>query len=153
MTRKLKEWGRRYLPAEAISIIATLFCAFIAHRSGGSLLVVALAGTWGGNLGYYGYIFAVDFSRSRRLHRQQRRPYTWDSCRKDMRSLALEFGFAEVVDSLFLRPAFMFYIPMLTGNLISGVLIAKICGDITFYIPAIIGYELNKRHREKQNTT
>ncbi|MCW3121146.1 MAG: hypothetical protein JWQ38_638 [Flavipsychrobacter sp.] len=149
LKRKVKEWLKRYLPAEIISIAATLVAGIWAHNCNYGLLGTALAGTWAGTLAYYTYIFIVDFRKSIDLHTLQGRLYTNKSLGKDLRALAAEFGIAEVVDSLLLRPAFMYYIPLLMGHLVSGILVAKLCGDITFYIPAIIGYELNKRYRRK----
>ena len=39
----------------------------------------------------------------------------------------------------------MYYIPIWVGDLSWGVIIAKFAADITFYIPAIVSYELSKK--------
>ncbi len=38
----------------------------------------------------------------------------------------------------------MYYLPVWCGNLLAGSVLAKFMADITFYFPAIIGYELTK---------
>ena len=60
-------------------------------------------------------------------------------------ALALEFGVAEILDSFLIRPALMYYVPIWTGRLLFGIAIAKIAADLTFYLPAIISYELVTR--------
>jgi len=68
---------------------------------------------------------------------------------KNIRALLAEFGLAELVDSLLIRPALMYYLPILTGSMMGGSMLAKFAADITFYIPAIISYELSKSRFRK----
>ena len=63
-----------------------------------------------------------------------------------MRSLLIEFGLAEVVDSAFVRPYLLWLSPQLIGQLQLGWLIAKLAADIVFYTLAIAGYEFHKRY-------
>ena len=149
MKVKIREWLKRYLPAEILSIITTLAAAGLAYRLTGNQLTTALAGTWGGNISYFGYILASDIARTVKSCQLAGLPYTGTTLLRNMRDLALEFGLAEVFDSFFIRPALMYYLPVLVGNLSLGILIAKIAADITFYIPAIVSYELSKKYLKK----
>jgi hypothetical protein len=149
MKKKFREWARRYLPAEVVSLIATLLSAWLAHRSGGGAVAIALISTWGGNIAYYGYILTADIRRSLNAHRQSNTPYTRKSAAVDIRSLIVEFGLGEVVDSLFIRPGIMYYVPTLVHNFAAGILLAKLTADVCFYVPTIIGYEMNKKYLKK----
>lgn len=149
MKRKFAEWARRYVPAEIVSIVTTLLSAWLAYRSGGSPLLIALVSTWGGNVGYYGYILLADILRSVKAHRRSGKRYTMASAAIDFRSLIVEFGMGEIVDSLFIRPAIMYYVPQLIPGFAAGILVAKLIADVFFYIPTIIGYEMNKKWLKK----
>jgi hypothetical protein len=54
--RKLREWVRRYLPAEIIGTLTALAAALTVHAVSGSLISAAIAGTIGESLGYDGCI-------------------------------------------------------------------------------------------------
>jgi len=149
MKKKLKEWIKRYLPAEILSVIATLFASVITFRVTGNYLSTALVGTWVGNIAYFGYILIADIVRTGQECHTNNTRYTFRHFLKSVRNLIIEFGLAEVVDSFFIRPALMYYLPILFHNLTLGILLAKIMADITFYIPAIISYELSKKHLRK----
>jgi hypothetical protein len=146
MKIKIREWMKRYLPAEILSVIATLISASLAYQLTQNPLTTALAGTWGGNIAYFGYILLSDMRQTVKACQLVHAPYTGKTLLKNLRDLALEFGVAEVIDSFFIRPMLMYYLPMLTGNLSLGILTAKIAADVTFYIPTIASYELSKKY-------
>ena len=54
----------------------------------------------------------------------------------------VEFGPAEIIDTVLIRPAAMFLGSLATGNVIIGVLIGKVAADIVFYGLAITSYEV-----------
>ncbi|MBC8082980.1 MAG: hypothetical protein H7Z21_07190, partial [Hymenobacter sp.] len=64
---------------------------------------------------------------------------------RNVRALAVEFGPAEVLDSLLIRPALLYYVPHWLGSFAAGILLAKLLADVTFYVPAILSYELSKK--------
>lgn len=142
---RLKEWLRRYGPAEVLSLGATLGAVALTFTATGSRAATALAGTWAGNVAYFGTILFRDIQLTRRALRTQGRRYATRNFGQNVRALAVEFGVAEVADSFFIRPALMYYLPLWTGSLAGGSLAAKFLADFTFYVPAIIGYELSKK--------
>ena len=150
MKQKVKEWLKRYLPAEILSIIATLAAAWITDALTHSALSVALVSTWVGNIAYFGYILVADILKSISDKKTLLRSYTLKDFLLNVRALALEFGIAEFFDTLFIRPALMYYCPIWLGNLSLGIIVAKFAADITFYLPAIISYELNKKYLKKE---
>lgn len=145
MKHKVKEWLKRYLPAEVLSVLATLLAASITFNLTQNQLKTALAATWAGNLFYFGYILLIDVWKTYKAGMQNGRNYTVKTFLRNLRALLVEFGIAEVFDSFLIRPALMYYLPLLFGSLNWGILAAKLLADVTFYVPAIISYEFTKR--------
>ncbi|TGE22421.1 hypothetical protein E5K00_19465 [Hymenobacter aquaticus] len=145
MKWNVREWLKRYGPAELLSVGATLAAAGLGFELTGSYVAAALAGTWAGNVAYFGYILALDIRQTRRRRRAAGQPYTGRVLLRNLRALVVEFGLAELFDSLLIRPALMYYLPKALGSLSGGILLAKLLADVTFYVPAIISYELSKK--------
>ncbi|TYZ14293.1 hypothetical protein FY528_00765 [Hymenobacter lutimineralis] len=146
MTAKLREWLRRYLPAEVLSVVATLVGAGLAWRlAPGQEWWAALAATWAGNVAYFGWLLGQDMRLARRQLQARGRGYTLRSFGRNVRALVVEFGLAELLDSLLIRPALMVWLPRWLGHRAGGILLAKFLADVTFYLPAIISYELSKK--------
>jgi len=145
MKQEVREWLRRYGPAELLSVLATLAAAGVTFRLTHHGVGTALAGTWGGNVAYFGYILAADIRQARRARRAVGLPYTGAVLGQNIRALLVEFGVAELADSFLMRPALLYWLPKLLHNLPLGILLAKLAADVTFYVPAIIGYELSKK--------
>ena len=141
----MREWLGRYGPAEVLSLLATMAAAAATARAGGSGIAVALAATWAGNLAYFGLILGQDVWRTRRQLRTQGRPYKLGTFGRNVRALVVEFGAAEALDSLLIRPTLMYWLPRWLHSVPQGIVVAKFAADITFYIPAIISYEFSKR--------
>jgi len=149
MRNKIREWLSRYGPAELISLPATLIPAWMVLHWSGNAVAAALAATWGGNIGYFGTILLRDVWLARRRYRAEDRQYNIRSFGKNLRALLIEFGVAEALDTLLVRPLMMYYFPRWLGNFSWGIIAAKFAADITFYLPAIFFYELSKkRYRE-----
>ena len=129
---RVLSWLRRYLPAELVALPSALLFAYAAGSLTGSSAAAAFAGTWGENLGFYGLF----------LGRELRRRGHVRALPAAVRDLVLEFGPAETLDSLLIRPAFMYAGLSLAPNPMLGVLAGKLAADVTFYAPAIASYEL-----------
>lgn len=142
MMNKLKEWIKRYLPAEIFAIIGAIIGGVLAHILSENLFVTAISATAAENIGFYGQILYVDL-RERKIKDEK---ITFLGSLKVLRNIILEFGVAEYIDSLLIRPAAMYYFPQLIDNIPVGILIGKLVADVTFYIPTVIAYELRKRY-------
>jgi hypothetical protein len=141
--RRVREWLRRYLPAEVFGTISALLGSCVAERVSGSPVAVALAGSVGESIGYYATVGLRDGRRHYRgLPAGGRLPR---AVARTVRDLLIEYGPAELLDSLLVRPALMAAGPWLTGGLFSGILLGKVAADVVFYAVAIPGYELRKR--------
>lgn len=145
MKHKYKEWVKRYLPAEVLGTITAVIAARMALGMSDNALAAAAAGTLGENVGYYGYIIVRDVVSSVRRHSANQMRYGLVAFAKDMRNIIIEFGFAEIVDTFFVRPFWLYTMPRLVGHFELGILLGKLAADVTFYIPAVIGYEFRKK--------
>jgi hypothetical protein len=145
--QRLKEWMRRYLPAELVGTVAALLAAWVTHAVSGSLAAAAIAGSVGESLGYYGLIARRDLRHYDACHRHLAWPSRlWRTGRRFVRDMLIEFGPAELVDSLFVRPFFMYLIPSLLNNFTAGLLLGKLTADVIFYAVTISSYELKKHY-------
>jgi hypothetical protein len=145
MKKKLTEWIKRYGLAEVISLVMTVGAAWLAFHYTQNKITTALVGTWAGNIGYFGTILIEDILLAISQLRTVGKEYSPETFYKNVRALFVEFGIAEVFDTLFIRPTLMYYIPIWINDLSWGVVIAKFVADITFYVPAIVSYELSKK--------
>jgi hypothetical protein len=131
----------RYLPAECVAIVGAIAAGLLVGWSGDDTALIALAGTWGENAGYYGTMFVTEYRRGRMVG--------WTKASgvpRAARNLLLEFSGAELFDSLLIRPAAMYAGVRLTSSVPVGLLIGKFAADLVFYAPAIAAYELRKKY-------
>lgn len=152
MKKKAKEWLKRYLPSEIAAIVAAFGASYIAyHLSGGNKVVTAVAGAWSENFSFFSVIIARDTRAAWRKNRRAGKSFGFKDFFKILGHIFVEFGFAEAFDALFFRPFFMYIFPVLLKNYPLGILAGKIAADITFYIPAILAYELKKKYMGKKS--
>lgn len=146
MKRKIKIWIKRYLPAEIFGTLFAIICPTIASLASSNFLIIAFAGAWGENIGFYGTMIVQEVAQTRRKYRELNKKYGWMAFVKNIRNIFLEFGAAETIDSLLVRPTTMYFGISFFSNLQFGIFIGKIIADLIFYIPAIISYELRKKY-------
>ena len=128
---RISEWFHRYAVAEVTRLVCALVAAIAVGRTAGPA-AAAIAGTLGEGVGFYGVILLRDV---------RRHGATW----RVARGLVVEFGLAEVGDTLAVRPLAMYGATVLAGDTLVGVLVGKVAADVVFYTVAIAGYELRKR--------
>ena len=126
--RKVLEWVRRYLPCEITSTVAELGSAAVVYMSTGSWAAAAVVATVFASIGYYAtaYVNAVRWSMGRARLRSRANLLA-------LRSIAVEFGPAEVIDSLAIRPVTLYLGPVLTGSPVVGLIFGKLAADVGFY--------------------
>jgi hypothetical protein len=132
--RRAASWLRRYGPAELLALLGAFAGYTLLQLATGNHVAAAYGAAIGDNLGYYG-LLAVREIRARGVVR---------GCR----TLALEFGPAEALDSTIVRPACTAMAAAALGPAV-GVLVAKVLADLVFYVPVITSHELQKRCREQ----
>src|SRR5690242_322726 len=139
---KLIEWVRRYLPCEIAGTVGELGGAAVACLLTGSMAAAAITATVGASAGYYAAAYASAVRWAYGEHRQ--RPLGARVLIANMfafRSVAIEFGPAEIIDSIAIRPLAYYVGPVLFDNVVGGWIFGKLVSDIGFYALAIVSYE------------
>ena len=136
MRRRVQAWLRRYAAAELAATLGALLAAAAGARLAGPG-GAAVAGALGETVAFYGFVVAREL-------RAERRSGGGRSTSRALSDLLVEFGPAEVIDTLAVRPLAMYVGPLLTGNLSVGIVAGKVAADLVFYTLAAIGYELRR---------
>lgn len=142
MRSKLRLWVRRYGLAE-IAGTTGAFAGFLlvqswtANRILAAYLAVACE-----NLGFYGVM----------AFRELMSAVSWEMRQLVVMTgnLMFEFGVAEVIDGLIVRPFSLAGATKLLGDSY-GVLIGKLVADVVFYAVTMVFYDLRVRHFDSKN--
>ena len=140
--QKLTEWVRRYLPYEIAGTVGELGGAAVAYLLTGSMAAAAITATIGASAGYYAtaYLNAVRWSYRDQTDRGVARRIAVANLFA-VRSIAIEFGPAELIDTVAVRPAAYLLGPLLFDNVVAGWVFAKLFSDIGFYAITVLSYE------------
>ena len=140
--QKLIEWVRRYLPNELAGWAAELAAAAGVYYLTGSYAAAVVAGTIGASVGYYATAYANGVRWSYRALLGGSRPKrVLIANLLTIRSIAVEFGPAEAIDSVVIRPVALYLGPIVVGSTAAGFVIGSIAADLAFYVMAIFSYE------------
>ena len=142
---KMKRWLKRYWLAETIGTATALLSAIGIALIAGSPLAIAIVAPWGENLGYYGTMLVQEW----RLEATRTNGKGLGSIARRIPGLTLEFGPAELIDSLLARPFLMYMGQQLTGSTGWGIVLGKVAADIVFYVPVILSLEVRGFLRER----
>jgi hypothetical protein len=138
----VREWVRRYLPCEIAGTVGELGGAAIAYLATGSLAAAAITATIGASAGYYAVAYVSALRWSYRRQDDRRWPSrVLVSSLFALRSVAVEFGPAELIDSVAVRPVAFYVGPLIFHNTIAGWIFGKLVSDVAFYLLAISSYE------------
>jgi hypothetical protein len=137
---KLRVWVGRYGASEVLGTIAAVGVASAIKGMTGSTVAAAYAGTMAENVMFYGVMFLRETIRGAHQAGARGRSYGNAELFQVMHSMLLEFGAAEALDSLLLRPLLMgLGIRFVGPNL--GALLGKLAADLAFYGPVLTIYE------------
>ena len=166
--RKIGSGLRRYLPAEIAGTTMALLGVTLALRLDQSLATAAVVGVWSEACGFYGAMIIQDW----RTALSDRAPLTAELAPKGLgrstqpttccrvvvsvrqtigflsrllRNLLLEFGVAELLDPLILRPALLILAMQLIPNLSLAFIAGKLTADLVFYTITICSLEARKK--------
>jgi len=142
--RKIKEWLKRYLPAEIIGTITAVTVASVTHLFSTNLVIIAYAGSLGEAIGFYSTVFTQHLFIVKKENRFTGKSFFFSDFTKITANIVLEFGPAGLLDCLILRPFFMYLFPGVLKNFTLGILVGKLVGDLTFYLLVILSYEIKK---------
>ena len=136
------EWLRRYAPNEIAGWVGEVIAAAATYALTGSYAAAVIAATIGASAGYYAtaYFNGVRWSYSAQSDRNwPMRVLVANGLAA--RSIAVEFGPAEAIDSVTIRPAALYVGPLVVGNTAVGFVLGSVAADVAFYVLAIFSYE------------
>lgn len=127
----LLRWIKRYGPAEIFAIAGVYAGYFLSEQFSHITWISAYAGAMGENVGFYGVIV-----------------YQRLKAKENLWHILAEFGPAEILDSLVIRPLALFVGAETMGPML-GLLVGKLAGDVVFYVPVIITHELMRKFKRQ----
>lgn len=143
------EYTRRYLPAELAGTVTAIAASYVSRAVSDSNIWAAYAATLGENVGFYGTMIIQETLNDRRTSIRDRNSYTITDFWRTLRNLFIEFGPAEITDSLVTRPGLMFmglqYIPAQWLGIFTG----KVLADGVFYLASASSRELREKFSRK----
>lgn len=138
---KIKEWFKRYAPAEICWILWGQVFSFLWLYLTWSREVSAFAGSiWD-----TGSIYTFITIREVIWDYKKWKKYWFLWVMKTFRNLVAEFWMAEIFDVFFIRPFCMYIFPLYIENFQLWIFIGWMVANIRFYGMAIVGYELRKK--------
>jgi len=147
---RVVSWLRRYGFAELAGLATALAGSSLVAAVTGNDVAAAYA-VLGENVGFYGFIVAREFSRHAHIAHARGESYGVGGALRTGAGLMLEFGPAELLDSLVIRPAAIGFGTYYFGRP-WGVVIGKLAADVTFYVPVIVAYETQRRIARARET-
>ena len=140
---KFKEWFDRYKYAEIAATSAALASSQFSRIFDG--VTTAYLITFAEYFAFYGVILFMAYKKLMDSNRSLNQKTPPKEIVVLIRNLLLEFGYPAILDFFFIRPFCMYWMPVLTGNYVTGIILGKITADTTFYGFAIVNYEWIKR--------
>ncbi|MEO7976379.1 hypothetical protein [Flavobacterium sp.] len=140
-----KEWFNRYKYAELASTSAALITSFFSKIYSG--LTTAYLITFAEYLAFYGVILFSSYKKLAKENKLLNKKTSTTEIFKLVKNLILEFGYPAFLDFLFIRPFFMYWMPIIFGNYFFGIIFGKIAADCCFYCFTIINYEIIKKKK------
>ena len=138
-----KEWFDRYKYAELAATSAALASSQFSLIFDG--LTTAYLITFAEYFAFYGVIVFMAYKNLVTTNKSLDSKTSSKELLLLLRNLILEFGYPAVLDFFFIRPFCMYWMPILTGNYVTGIILGKITADSIFYGLAIVNYELIKK--------
>jgi hypothetical protein len=133
---------RRYAPNEIAGWVGQIGAAAAAHALTGSYAAAVIAATIGASAGYYAAAYFNAARWSYRAQTERSRPMrVLVANGLAARSIAVEFGPAEVIDSVTIRPIALYFGPLVVGSTAAGFVLGSVVADLAFYVMAIFSYE------------
>jgi hypothetical protein len=140
MNKKSKEIFKRYVVAELFGTLGALFVSKLVFILNNKVLT-AYGGVFGESVFYYGSLFFMDFkNKSKNIFLNKLN--ILKLIFSNFRNLFFEFGFSEILDSLIIRPFFLYLMPIVLNNFYFGIILGKIISDVIFYSITIFFYKL-----------
>jgi hypothetical protein len=138
-----KEWFDRYKYSELAATSAVLLASQFSRIF--SSFTTAYLITFAEYFAFYGVMVYRSYKTLSNKNKSDNQSVTSKEIAFLIRNLFLEFGYPAALDFFFIRPFCMYWMPLLTGNYLIGIILGKITADSFFYFLSIINYEWIKK--------
>jgi hypothetical protein len=137
---KLWAWLRRYGPSEVLGTAVAVGAAVAVERATHSTVVAGYLATAAEATVFYGVMFLRESVRAAHRAGAMGKSYGTRDLLPVLNGLVMEFGVAESLDSVLLRPLLMgLGLRWIGGTM--GALAGKLMADVAFYGPVLTIYE------------
>lgn len=133
---RFSAWLVRFGPSEAMGAVAAVAGAWFAQGLGGGRLAMVVAAVVSETVIYYGALLARDLRYESRERQRVGLGFGRRGVEDVTQNLAREFGRAEALDSLVIRPL-AFALGLALFPLPWGILLGKLVADGLFYGPVL----------------
>jgi hypothetical protein len=133
-------WIARYLPAEAAGTAAMVFGGLLATVWTTATPLIALAALVGEIVGFYAILAVTIYVEQVAVMATRRRAVGRTGV-----LLVAEFGAAELLDTLLVRPAALMLGLLLVPDPVWGMILGKVAADIVFYAVAAGAFTITAR--------
>lgn len=145
---RLRRWVRRYGPPEAVATITAVGATLAVREATGSLVAGAYAGSIAEGVVFYGIMFLRESLQAAHAAGRRGQDFGNADLLPVARGLMVEFGLAELLDALLLRPLCLgLGVRYVGGGL--GALLGKLASDVAFYGPVFFFYEWRLKRGER----
>jgi len=134
---------RRYLPAELLAIVVATVCATLTDALSNDALLIVVASVVGSTASYYGFIVIREIFQARCAYHAVHVRFTPRAAFTTVRHLALEFGSAELLDSLLFSPMLLYVFIQAVPNLPIAVVLSEVTSSAAFYTTVIIARKVS----------
>lgn len=138
--RGLAFWIARYLPAEIVGTAALVIGGLVVATWTDNPALVALGALVGETVGFYAVLAVTIYLEQSSVTAKRRRAIA-----RTAMLLIAEFGAAELLDTLLIRPAALMLGVWLVPDPVWGMLAGKIAADIVFYAIAAGAFTLTAK--------
>ncbi len=145
MWKKFVHYLKRYGFAELAGGACVLIFSSITYYFTRNKIVAAYVGTLAENIGFYGMIIGSDLIAAKKRSEN----WNWKHVAPVLKNVLVEFGGAEFLDSLIVRPGLLYLGTSLIKNYQLGALAGVVAADILFYAMAVLSSELMQRRKSK----
>jgi hypothetical protein len=134
----VRYWLRRYLPAELVALAVAVGSVTLAAMLTSNELILVAAGVYSGSASYYGVLVAHMYITNRRAHPTVDGHSARQALIGRVRGLMLDFGSAELLDSLLFSPLLLYLCLRALPNHQLAVVLSEFVSTIVFYTTVIV---------------
>jgi hypothetical protein len=134
----MRFWLRRYLCAEVAALVSALLGVTLAGSLTTDTFILVAVTVYSSSAGYYGVIFVHRLIVDRRTQQSLDGHATRRAAISTVRALLLEFGSAELLDSLLFSPLLLYLCLRILPNPQLAVALSELASTLAFYATVIV---------------